>query len=75
MSVLDIIIFSCGGIIVGIYAFIEIRRVVKFKKAFKRYKQGGLTDLQAKEQAMKECYPKKYKKMQKENAIDELFED
>lgn len=75
MSVLDIIIFSCSGIIVGLYAFFEIRRAVKFKKAFKRYKKGGLTDLQAKEQAMRECYPKKYKKMQNQNAIDELFED
>lgn len=75
MSVLDIIVFSCGGIIVGIYAFIEIRRVVKFKKTYKNYLHTGLSPVQAKEQAMKQCYPKKYKKMQKENANDELFED
>lgn len=76
-SILDIIVFSIGGIIIVLYAFISIRRVVKFKKAYNRYIKDKFTPLQAKEMAMKECYPKKYKKdsAKNPNSDDEIFEE
>lgn len=78
-SILDIIVFSAGGIIIGIYAFFSIRRLVRFKKAYNKYIKDGFTPLQAKQQAMKDCYPKKYakdeKKNNKSNMNDEIFED
>ena len=46
-SILDIIVFSIGGIIIVLYAFISIRRVVKFKKAYNRYIKDKFTPLQA----------------------------
>lgn len=74
-SILDIIVFSIGGIIVGLYAFFSIKRLVKFKKLYRENKEKGMTDLYAKQEAMKIMYPKKYKKDNKNNLNDEICED
>lgn len=70
LSILDIIVFSIGGIIVIIYAYFSIKNLIKFKKAYKKYIDKGMTPPFAKETAMKECYPKKFKKVSKKNTND-----
>lgn len=73
MNVLDIIIFTAGGIIIIVYATIQIRRTLKWRKKVREYLASGMTLENAKIKANQEFNYKNKKK--KEKTIKEIEDD
>ena len=80
LTILDIVMFSLSAIVVIIYLVISIRNLHKFKKEYAKNIANGMTDKQARLEATKKCYPRKYKKnikkLEKSNQKEDvIYED
>lgn len=75
MSILNILIYVLGGLIVLTYGFFAIRKYIKWKKRVKElYKQGQSIET-AKANAYNDIYKKKSKKANSNDVKDIPFQE
>lgn len=75
MSILDIVIFSLGGLCVAFYGFFAIRKTIKWRNRVKELVSKGISLPLAKEQANEEIYKKKKKQKTTDIEKDIPFEE
>lgn len=77
VSALDIILFSIGGLIIIFYAYVQIKKTIRWRKRFRQLvNEEGKSPIEAKEIANKEIYKKTKKdKKAKQEQEDEIMKE